>query len=128
MRKELEALLLSAAKAIGYGVVGVDHARAAEFGVRVGVLVREGELPPGGRKAVKLTGYYCKTGDGQPTPERCLVIDANRPGDGWTRYTLAELRQDSTGHYSFGGSACLRNYSEMCNYLRGIIDGAELNQ
>lgn len=123
MTRELEALLLTAAKATGYGVVGVNTARAAEWGVRVGTLVRAGETPPGGRKPATTTGYYCRRGDGQPTPEACLALDANSPGDGWTRYSLIVLREDSTGQYGFAGSTCVRNSAEMKSYLRGIADG-----
>ena len=126
MRKELEALLLSAAKAIGYGVVGVDPIRAADWGVRAGVLVQAGEVPPGGRKPVSVAGYHCKTGDGQPTPTRCLTLDIN--GVGRLNYSLAELRPETTAHYSFNGSTCIRSLSEMKAYLRGIIDGATVRR
>lgn len=123
MNQELEALLLSAAKAVGYGAVGVSKARAAEWGVRVGELVRAGEVPPGGHKPATTTGYYCRRDDGQPTPSRCLAIDANSPGDGWTRYSLAVLCEESTGHYGFAGATCVHNRAEMVAYLRGIADG-----
>lgn len=123
MNRELEALLLTAAKAIGYGVVGVRPERAAEWGVRVGQLVRAGEVPPGGREKATTTGYYCKRGDGQHTPGQCLAIDQHSPGDGWTRYSLIVLREDSTGHYGFAGATCVRSRAEMVAYLRGIADG-----
>jgi hypothetical protein len=124
MNKELEALLLMAAKATGRGVVGPSQERAAEFGVRHGVLVRAGEIPPGARKPAEVTGYHCKRGDGQFSPTACLTIDASSPGDGWTRYSVAELRLESTGHYRVGYEGCM-TLQECKLYLRGMIAGAE---
>lgn len=124
MNKELEALLMLAAKATGRGVAGVDQARAAEFGVRVAFLVRAGEVPPGGRKPVTVAGYHGKRGDGQPTPDAFLTLDMSSPGDGWTRYSVAELRPESTGHYRFGYAGVM-TLAEVKLYLRGVAEGAD---
>lgn len=119
MQKELEALLMIAAKATGRGVYGVNRDRAAEFGVEMAQLVREGELVhPQRHSLAESTGYY--TPSGKPA----LVIDASSPGDGWTRYSVAELRTDSTGHYRFGFEGCM-TLSECKLFLRGVATGAE---
>lgn len=118
MNRELEALLCIAAKRVGYGVKGVREETAEEFGVPVALLGRKGETLPGWFLPCKTTGYYTPKG----TPS--LTLDMNSPGDGWTRYSLAELRSDSTGHYGFRGATCVRNLAEMKAYLRGVIDGA----
>ena len=117
MQKELEALLCLAAKATGRGVHGVKPDRAAEFGVEVAELVLKGVRWLGGG-AVASTGYY--TPSGRPA----LVLDMSSPGDGWTRYSVAELRQDSTGHYRFGFEWCM-TLAECKLFLRGVATGAE---
>jgi hypothetical protein len=118
MNKELEALLILAAKATGRGVYGVNPDRAAEFGVEVAILVRKGETLPGWYLRCETNGYY--TPSGRPA----LVIDRSSPGDGWTRHSIAELRSDSTGHYRFG-FAGLMTQAECKLYLRGVAEGAE---
>ncbi len=116
MNKELEALLMLAAKATGRGVKGVDPVRAAEFGVELAELVREGQEWCG----VKPTkaGYHTISG------LNSLVIDQSSPGDGWTRYSVAELRPESTGHYRFGFAGVM-TLAECKFYLRGVAEGAE---
>ena len=120
MNKELEALLLIAAKATGRGVVGVSPERAAEFGVETGELLRKGDErrdSDGIYQNVLSTGYYTASG------VNCLTIDASSLGDGWTRYSVAELRPTSTGHYRFGFEGCM-TLSECKLYLRGVAQGA----
>lgn len=117
MNKELEALLMIAAKATGRGVVGPSAERAAEFGVELGRLGRKGELLEGWHLPCASTGYY--TPSGIPS----LTIDASSPGDGWTRYSVSELRPDSTGHYRFGYEGCM-TLAECKLYLRGVAEGA----
>jgi len=124
MNKELEALLLTAAKATSYGVVGVDQERANDWGVRVAKFTREGELPEGGRAPAKTSGYYAKRGDGQPTPKYHLGIEANSPGDGWTRYSLFVYSEDTTGVRHFRGQCNVYTLAEMKAYLRGVACGA----
>ncbi len=118
MNKELEALLIRAAKATGRGVLGPTPERAAEFGVDVAKLVREGELIPGTKIVCHKTGYYT------PGGKTSLCIEANSPGEGWTRYSVYEVRPDSTGRYNFGYSGVM-TLGECKTYLRGVIDGAE---
>lgn len=118
MNKELEALLMIAAKATGRGVYGVDPKRAEEFGVQLAKLGRKGETLPGWFLPCESTGYY--TPKGVPA----LTIDASSPGDGWTRYSVAELRADSTGHYRFGFEGCM-TLAECKLFLRGVATGAE---
>lgn len=117
MNKELEALLMIAAKATGRGVFGVSKERAKEFGVELAQLGRKGETLPGWSLPCETTGYY--TPSGRPA----ITIDANSPGDGWTRYSIAELRTDSTGHYRFGFEGCM-TLAECKLYLRGVAEGA----
>lgn len=117
MNKELEALLMLAAKATGRGVYGVNPERAKEYGVEVGQLGRKGQTLPGWFLPCETTGYF--TPHGKP----CLVIDASSPGDGWTRYSLAELRPESTGHYGVGYSGVM-TLAEIKLYLRGMAEGA----
>jgi hypothetical protein len=116
MNKELEALLMIAAKATGRGVKGVSEERAAEFGVEVAQLVRQGEQ--WGLQIADKTGYRTASG------LNSLVIDQSSPGDGWTRYSVAELRPESTGHYRFGFAGVM-TLAECKLYLRGVAEGAE---
>ncbi len=116
MNKELEALLMIAAKATGRGVKGVNAERAAEFGVELAELVRQGEQ--WGHQIAEKTGYRTASG------LNSLVIDASSPGDGWTRYSVAELRPESTGHYRVGYEGCM-TLSECKLFLRGMACGAE---
>ena len=118
MNKELEALLMLAAKATGRGVKGVSAERAAEFGVELAQLGRKGETLPGWHLPCEATGYY--TPSGRPS----LCIDMSSPGDGWTRYSVTELRPDSTGHYRFGFAGVM-TLAEVKLYLRGVAEGAE---
>lgn len=117
MNKELEALLMLAAKATRRGVYGVRPERAEEFGVELAQLGLKGETLPGRHLPCESTGYY--TPSGQPA----LAIDASSPGDGWTRYSVTELRHDSTGHYRFGFEGCM-TLAECKLYLRGVAEGA----
>ena len=126
MNKELEALLLRAAKAMRLGVVGVDPKRAHEFGVPVGTLVREGETIQGGSKKAKTTGYYCPRSSPLGAPKECLAIQANSPGDGWTRYQVIRLRETSTGHWTLQWGVL--RLGECKEYLRGLEQGAEATQ
>lgn len=121
MNKELEALLLIAAKATNRGVVGVTSQRCEEFGVEFGRLGRKGETLPGWHLPCETTGYY--TPSGIP----CLAIEAHSPGDGWTRYRITELRADSTGHYGFGYEGGM-TLAECKLYLRGVAQGARARE
>jgi hypothetical protein len=119
MNKELEALLMTAAKETGYGVVGCDPARAADWGVELAKFTREGEpnpFAPGG-------GTYATTGYRISTGGKSLGIEGNSPGDGWTRYSLFVYGPHTTGvsHFAGGGVYTL---SEMKTLLRGIYYGA----
>lgn len=116
MNKELEALLQIAAKATGRGVKGVSAERAAEFGVELAELVRQGEQ--WGHQIAEKTGYRTASG------LNSLVIDMSSPGDGWTRYSVVELRPESTDHYRFGFAWCM-TLAECKLYLRGVAEGAE---
>lgn len=118
MNKELEALLMLAAKATKRGVKGVSEERAAEFGVEVAQLGRKGETLPGWYLPCETTGYYTPSG----IPALCL--DMSSPGDGWTRYSVAELRPESTGHYRFGYTGVM-TLAEVKLYLRGVAEGAD---
>lgn len=124
MNKELEALLLTAAKAIGYGVsANVDSKRAKEWGVPVAGFIRDGEPMPGTTRRAKAAGYYCHVGF-RPKHGCSLALDQYSPGDGWTRYSLAVLGEDSTGHSGFSGRCASLTLAEMKAYLRGVADGA----
>jgi len=107
-----------AAKATGRGVHGVHRERAAEFGVEVAVLGHKGDLLPGWHLPCETTGYY--TPSGRPA----LCLDMSSPGDGWTRYSVAELRNTSTGHYQFGFAGVM-TLAECKVYLRGVAEGAD---
>lgn len=113
MNKELEALLLMAAKSLRMGVYGVDKDRAAEFGVDHAVLATEGSRLPGWHRACQTTGYYIPSGGSS------LTIDRHSPGDGWARYHVSRLTAESTGHYSF--SPYGMTLAECKAFLRGII-------
>jgi hypothetical protein len=126
MNKELEALLLSAAKATDRGVVGVNEERARAWGVPVGKFVREGEVLPGHSKEAKVTGYYCPFSVWRPPSGECLVMDNNgHAGGPAARYTLGVLTESGTGQPSFGGRHERMTLAEMKAYLRGVADGAE---
>ena len=118
MQKELEALLMMAAKATGRGVYGVSAERAKEFGVEVAQLGRAGMTLAGWHLPCETTGYY--TPSGKPA----LTLDMSSPGDGWTRYSVAELRSTSTGHYRFGFEGCM-TLAECKLFLRGVATGAD---
>jgi len=127
MNKELEALLLNAARATEMGVVGVDVKRAQEFNVPVGRLVRAGDSIPGHSKKAMVTGYYCPYppySAWRPPSRKCLSLDALSPGDGRTGYTLVVLDEDSTGEAGFGGDHMRLSLAEMKAYLRGVAAGA----
>lgn len=118
MQKELEALLMMAAKATGRGVYGVSAEGAKEFGVEVAQLGRAGMTLAGWHLPCETTGYY--TPSGKPA----LTLDMSSPGDGWTRYSVAELRSTSTGHYRFGFEGCM-TLAECKLFLRGVATGAD---
>lgn len=125
MNKELEALLLSAAKAIDYGVVGVSEKRAHAWGVPVGKLVRKGEVIPGHSKKAKVTGYYCPYSVPRPESGLCLMVhDGGFAGGPAAHYELRVLREDSTGESGFRGRPISLTLREMKAYLRGIDDGS----
>ncbi len=123
MNKELEALLMMAAKGLGLGVVGVDPERAGEFGVQLGALRRAGELVHDQRHMLaETTGYYT------PTGVDSLVIDADSPGDGWTRYSVARLTSGHTGRHSFSPHGMGMNLAECKAFLRGVIVAAAVQR
>ena len=122
--RELEALLIIAAKATSYGVIGVNPKRAAEFGVPVGAFVKAGDKIPGCTRKAPRSGYFCPRSSPIGVPAACLAIDANSPGDGWTRYRLAVLSETGTGEADFQGRSMSLTLAEMKVYLRGIADGA----
>lgn len=119
MNKNLEALLLIAARSLGMGAVGVDPERAKDYRCEVGKLRREGELIEGWLEPIKTTGYYTDSGADS------LSIDIYSPGDGFSRYRVVKLKPDSTGHYGFGASEGGMTLKEIRCYLQGIIAGAE---
>lgn len=123
-KKFVEAQVLRVAKALGMGVVGIDAKRAAEFGVPVATFVRKGELIPGCRSYADTAGYYAPRSNPLGVPKRHLTIDAHSPGDGWTRYRLAELGEPNTAHYDFSGYSMSCTLAEFSAYLRGIECGA----
>lgn len=120
MTKELEALLLIAAKALDLGVVGVSKERAQEFGVPVGVFVSAGSVLPGHSKKAKTSGYYCPYSVWRPPSGQCLLVHGELGS-----YRLAVLREDSGAHYSFNGRLDGMDLREMKAYLRGVADAAE---
>jgi len=120
MNKELEALLLSAAKALDYGVVGVHPARARQWGVPVGVFVAAGHVIPGHSKKARTSGYYCPYSVWRPPSGQCLLVHGELGS-----YRLAVLREDTTGHASFNGRIDDMSFGEIKAYLRGVADGAE---
>lgn len=124
MKKELEAHLIRAAKALNWSVCpSVKQARAEELGAVASKFVREGELIPTTNKRAKTTGYY-PVGTFRATVElRTLTIDMSSPGDGWTRYRISELRPGDTGHGSPFGLASL-TYAECIAKLTAIEDAA----
>jgi hypothetical protein len=125
MNKELEALVLTAAKALDMGIVGVNEARAHEWGVPVGKFVRAGEVLPGHSRRAKTTGYYCPYSVWRPPSGECLFVDHVEHGDGKSHYRLAVLREADTGHGSFGGRNAGFSLKELKAYLRGVEDGAD---
>lgn len=125
MNKELEALLLSAAKALDLGVVGVPVERARAWGVPVGVFVREGATIPGHSKKARTSGYYCPYSAWRPPSARCLFVDKVEHGDGRSHYGIFLLREDTTGYCAFNGQNHGFSLSEIKAYLRGVADGAE---
>jgi hypothetical protein len=111
MNKELEALLMMAAKGMSLGVVVVDKQRAQEFGVEPAAFVREGEF--WGVTRAPTTGFYTNRGVDS------LVIDTHSPGDGWTRYSVSRVPCGHTGHYSFSPHGM--TLAEVKAFLRGVI-------
>lgn len=118
MNKELEALLMTAAKAVGMGVVGCDEKRAEDWGVPVARFARKGELLPGYAAPCESSGYYIPSGG------ESLGIESNNPGDGWTRYSLFVYGPATTGVRHFQGCSGVYRLSEMKTLLRGIYYGA----
>jgi hypothetical protein len=111
MNKELEALLMMAAKGMGLGVVGVDGQRALSFDVEAATLLHPGQ--PWGLGHAETTGFYAASGVDS------LAIDAHSPGDGWTRYHVARIRCGRTGHHSFSPHGM--TLTEGKAFLRGVI-------
>jgi hypothetical protein len=103
MNKELEALLLSAAKALDYGVVGVKAERARDWGVPLGVFVREGATIPGHSKKARTSGYYTPYSAWRPPSGRCLYVDQVEVPSVAVHYHLVVLTEDTTGHGSLNG-------------------------
>jgi hypothetical protein len=125
MNKELEALLLNAAKALKTGVVGVNTERARDWGVPVGVFVKAGDTLPGHSKRAPASGYYCPySALWRPPSGECLFIDQVGHGDGTSHYRLAVLCEATTGQGSFGGRNSGLSLRELKAYLRGVEDGA----
>jgi hypothetical protein len=125
MNKELEALLLSAAKALDLGVVGVDEDRARAWGVPVGSFVQAGEVIPGHSKKAKTSGYYCPYSVWRPPTGECLMLDHGESQPGKSVYQLVVLRETDTGHGHVAGRIEDRSLAEMKAYLRGLADGAD---
>jgi hypothetical protein len=125
MNKELEALLLSAAKALDYGVVGVKPERARDWGVPVGVFCREGDRIPGHSKKARTSGYYTPYSTWRPPSGRCLYVDQVEVPSVPVFYHLVVLSEDTTGHGSLNGRHDPFTLSELKAYLRGVTDGAE---
>jgi len=121
-RKRLEALLLTACKALGYGAVNVDPERARAWGVPVGQLVQKGAPIPGSRTKARTAGYYCPRSSPLGAPAFCLMVDVGSNGDR-AFYSVAVLSEDNTGHRHLG---TLEAFSKagLEAYLRGVADGA----
>ena len=129
MNKELEALILSAAKALGIGVVGVNPERARDFGVPVGTFVKKGSLIPGSRTTAKTGGYYCYRQRGKKPPKKMLLVDSDDfPGYGHRYYAIAVLVEANAAHWSFSGQHRGFSLSEMKAYLRGVADSAKFSR
>jgi hypothetical protein len=126
MNKELEALLLSAAKALDLGVVGVNPERACDWGVPMGVLVLEGQTIPGHSKKARTAGYYTPYSAWRPPSGKCLFVDHVEHGDGKSHYQIFLLSEDTTGYGAFNGRHDGFSLSEMKAYLRGVADGADM--
>jgi hypothetical protein len=118
MTKELEALLMTAAKVLGMGVVGCDEKRALDWGVSVAKFARKGEHLDGWYLPCETTGYYIPSGG------QSLGIEENSPGDGWTRYSLFVYGPTTTGVCHFQGCSGVYRLGEMKTLLRGIYYGA----
>ena len=121
MNKELEALLLSAAKALGLGVVGVDAERARDFDVPLGTFVKCGNQIPGGLALARTSGYYCYRG--LSTPRACLFVHEVPHGDGRRHFGIYVLDESSTGYGGFVGQSRAFSLLEIKAYLRGVADG-----
>ncbi len=102
MNKELEALLLSAAKALDYGVVGVNPARAREWGVPVGVFVAAGHVIPGQLEESAHGGLLLPVLRMAPTvravparPWRARLLPTRGPqgGHDWARFVQRPARR-----------------------------------
>lgn len=119
MNKELEAMLLRAAKAMRLGVVGVDPARAHDFGVPVGQLVQAGQTIPGSNKKAKCAGYYCPRSNPLGVPAACLVLHVHTPDPRKGRwYQVATLDETSTGMPTLSENGL--SLQEVNQFLRGL--------
>ncbi len=119
MNKELEALLLTACKTLGMGAVGVRGERAENWGVPVARFVRAGErVHPQCSEVAETSGYYL------PSRGESLGLEADNPGDGWTRYSLFVYGPDTTGVRHFRGHSGVLDLKGMKTLLRGIALGA----
>lgn len=120
--RELEALLLTAARLLGVGAVAVDPDRARAFGVPVGALTQAGAVIAGSQTKAPVTGYYCPRSSPLGVPRLCLLtsIDGVDEADRYC-YRLVVLREDSTGHFGLGGDCELYSRREYAAHLRGII-------
>lgn len=126
MNKELEALALSAAKALDLGIVGVNAKRAKQWGVPLGRACSKGDDLPGHSKKASAAGYYCPYSVWRPPSGKCLYIDHVGHGDGKSHYRIALLSEDSTGHGTFAGQNNGFSLAEIKAYLRGVADTASL--
>lgn len=121
MNKELEALLLTAAKCIGYGVRGVSKSRAADWGVPVSEFVQAGATIPGTSAKAKRAGYYCPRSVWRPKHGKSLYLDHSSVYGG---YALLVLSEEGSGESHWQGNLSRWSLREMKAYLRGVADGA----
>lgn len=105
-----ENLVCYLAQHLGYGVVSIDAARAAEAHV------------PLGEYSSDKKGYYAVKG--QPRTGKFLVIDEWSPGDGWTRYRLGVLSHQGSGedHFSRSHGSTAQGFDD---WLQGALASVE---
>lgn len=123
VKKELEALVISAAKALNWAVSpSIPRKRVEEFGAVPSAFVRAGEVIPTTKTKAKSTGYYPIGQFRQTVEQRVLSIETDSAPER-ARYTLVGLSPEHTGHQTPFGLTSGTD-SEVCAKLRGIIDAA----